>query len=158
MPRMKYDDGVVRRSSRLHSWLPPPITNSSRHDGLAGGVGPVGARAVDAVVEQRVVAVLGNRVVSALHEGAGVDEVEVTHLAFDGRGDLVPGVPRAICPKGIDLQVTGLRIVAKESFRLHLLPHGSRAHGPVRADVELEGGAPTAGIDGLKLLFAQERR
>ena len=61
-----------------------------RHDGLAIAALPTGAGSVHLVVEIGIVAVVGDGMHVAFHEGAGVHNVEIADLAFDRQCGLVP--------------------------------------------------------------------
>ena len=88
-----------------------------RHDRLAVVADPVGARPEHAIVEDRVVAVVRDRVRGALHVAARIDEVEVAELAFDRQGGLIPGVRRALRAEVRELQVADRGVVTEEAVR-----------------------------------------
>src|ERR1700722_3019270 len=114
-----------------------------RHDRLAGVVGPVRSRPVGTIIEFRVVAVVGNRMRVALHEGAGVSEIEVAELSFDCQRRLAERVIGSFGTEMRQLKVADGGVIAEESVGVQGLDHGARRHVPIVVDIEFERRAAT---------------
>jgi hypothetical protein len=117
------------------------------HDRLAVVADPVGARPVSAIIEFRVVAVVGDRVRGTLHVSVRIHQVEIVDLARDRQGGLVPRILRVLRSEMRQLQVANPRVVAEKPFGGEILGHDGGGYRPVVSDIDLECPATTPGVD-----------
>src|SRR5581483_10485677 len=122
---------------------------------IAGVV--VGAVIGQLVIELAVVAVVGDRMLSALHVAAGVYDVEVADLALDRQRGLSPVVAGKLRPEMHELEIAYRRVVAEGPLALDGLPLEGRRDGPVVSQIEPELCATTVGIHGVVVVPAPGR-
>ncbi len=128
-----------------------------RHDGMASrkgrAAGPVRAGGEYAIVELRVIAVVGNRMDGALHVSTRVHEIEVADFPLDRQRRLHERIRRVFRAEMCDQEIADRGVITKKSIGGQRLTHDRRRHGPIVGYIELERRAAALGVDCVVVLL-----